>query len=94
MSVAFPCARQVKRNVQRTLAIELQKLSVQFRKQQKQHLNRLRQKDGGSTGGFPGFDDAGPSGSRPEEDFDAGFSEAQVSGGDISAVRGDRLRML
>ncbi len=31
---------QVKHNVQRTLALELQKLSITFRKQQKAHLNR------------------------------------------------------
>lgn len=67
----------MKRNVQRTLAIELQKLSVQFRKQQKQHLNRLRQRDGGGGGSFLP-EEAGPSGGAAGEDFDPGFTDVQV----------------
>ena len=42
-------ALQVKQNVQRTLAIELQKLSVQFRKQQKAYLNKLRKTSAASS---------------------------------------------
>ena len=75
------CVRlQVKRNVQRTLAIELQKLSVQFRKQQKQHLNRLRQRDGGGAGGGSFLlEEAGPRGrAGAEDEYDPGFTEVQV----------------
>ena len=67
----------MKRNVQRTLAIELQKLSVQFRKQQKQHLNRLRQRDGGGGGSSFLPEEAGPSGAAGD-DFDPGFTDVQV----------------
>jgi hypothetical protein len=65
---------QVKRNVQRTLATELQKLSVQFRKQQKQHLNQLRQQKEGVGGSWL---DTGPSGDAGDE-YDPGFSDIQV----------------
>lgn len=65
---------KVKRNMQRTLATELQKLSLQFRKQQKQHLNRLRQSKEGS-GSF--FDTGGPSDAGADE-FDPGFSDLQA----------------
>lgn len=65
---------QVRRNVQRTLATELQSLSVQFRKQQKQHLNQLRQQKEGVSGSWL---DAGPSGDAGDE-YDPGFSDMQV----------------
>jgi syntaxin 16 len=65
---------QVRRNVQRTLATELQNLSVQFRKQQKQHLNQLRQQKEGVSGSWL---DAGPSGDAGDE-YDPGFSDMQV----------------
>jgi hypothetical protein len=67
-------ALQVRRNVQRTLATELQNLSVQFRKQQKQHLNQLRQQKEGVSGSWL---DAGPSGD-PGDEYDPGFSDMQV----------------
>lgn len=75
-------ALQVKRNVQRTLAVELQRLSVQFRKQQKQYLNRIRSKDGGGGGG-PGGSSASlglleERGRQADEDYDPGFSDMQV----------------
>ena len=77
----IPCM-QVKLNVQRTLAIELQRLSVQFRKQQKAYLNRLRQKNGPSASGasFSVLDDtAGTSGREAlDPDYDPGFNEIQV----------------
>jgi syntaxin 16 len=38
--------RTIQDNVQRTLALELQKLSLDFRKQQKSYLMRLRERDG------------------------------------------------
>jgi syntaxin 16 len=67
--------------LQRTLAVELQRLSVQFRKQQKGYLNRLRKGDGGG-GGAGGSSlnllDEGGRG-RQEEEFDPGFSSMQAS---------------
>ncbi len=69
-------------NVQRTLAIELQRLSVQFRKQQKAYLNRLRQKIGPSASGasFSVLDEtAGTSGREAlDPEYDPGFNEIQV----------------
>jgi syntaxin 16 len=65
---------KVRRNVQRTLATELQNLSVQFRKQQKQHLNQLRQQKEGVSGSWL---DAGPSGD-PGDEYDPGFSDMQA----------------
>ena len=68
--------------MQRTLAIELQRLSVQFRKQQKAYLNRLRQKNGLSASGasFSVLDDtAGTSGREAlDPEYDPGFNEIQV----------------
>lgn len=71
---------QVKQNVQRTLAIELQKLSIQFRKQQKQFLKKLSQKDGVqlSSSSLSVLDDAGPSRGGDDE-YDPGFSDLQAS---------------
>ncbi|KAI7845731.1 hypothetical protein COHA_000647 [Chlorella ohadii] len=71
---------KVKRNVQRTLAVELQRLSIQFRKQQKAYLNRLRSKDGGGAGGGSSFDllGEGQQGRQQQEDFDPGFSDMQA----------------
>ena len=74
---------QVKLNVQRTLAIELQRLSVQFRKQQKAYLNRLRQKNGPSASGASfSVDDRGSNSTREalDPELDPGFSEIQVIG--------------
>lgn len=63
-------------NVQRTLAIELQKLSVQFRKQQKTYLTRLRKAEGGGPSGLSVLDGTGE---RPaDEEYDPGFSEIQA----------------
>lgn len=73
---------QVKLNVQRTLAIELQRLSVQFRKQQKAYLNRLRQKNGPSASGasFSVLDEQGSTSTQQalDPELDPGFSEIQV----------------
>jgi syntaxin 16 len=69
---------QVKHNVQRTLAIELQKLSVQFRKQQKSYLNKIRQQGAaGTSSNFWALDDE-RSGQKASEDYDPGFSDVQV----------------
>ena len=63
--------------MQRTLAVELQKLSIQFRKQQKAYLNRLRSKDGNGSGAAAlGLAEGGGRG-REEEDLDLGFSDLQ-----------------
>ena len=66
--------------MQRTLAIELQKLSVQFRKQQKQFLKKLSQKDGVvlSSSSLSVLDDNGPSSRGGDDDYDPGFSDLQV----------------
>ncbi|KAL4422633.1 hypothetical protein ABPG75_008830 [Micractinium tetrahymenae] len=70
---------KVKRNVQRTLAVELQRLSIQFRKQQKAYLNRLRSKDGGAGGGAGGSGlNLLDEGRRGEEEYDPGFSDMQA----------------
>ena len=69
---------QVKQNVQRTLAIELQKLSVAFRKQQKAYLNKLR-KSSAASSSFSLLEDVAPSGRGGEDEYDPGFSEIQVS---------------
>lgn len=70
---------QVKRNVQRTLATELQKLSVQFRKQQKQHLNRLRQnREGAGPGSWLDTGPSGAAGGDPGDEYDPGFTDIQV----------------
>lgn len=70
----------MKQNVQRTLAIELQKLSIQFRKQQKQFLKKVSQKDGVtlSSSSLSVLDDSGPSMRGGEDDYDPGFSDLQV----------------
>ena len=72
---------QVKQNVQRTLAIELQKLSIQFRKQQKQFLKKVSQKDGVtlSSSSLSVLDESGPSLRSGEDDYDPGFSDLQVA---------------
>ena len=74
------CARaQVKQNVQRTLAIELQKLSLAFRKQQKGYLTKLRQAaPAAGAGSFAVLDQAAPGGRTGDEDLDPGFSDMQA----------------
>ncbi|KAK9825959.1 hypothetical protein WJX74_001403 [Apatococcus lobatus] len=75
-SSATEADSKVMLNVQRTLAIELQKLSVQFRKQQKTYLTRLRKAEGGGPSGLSVLDGTGE---RPaDEEYDPGFSEIQV----------------
>lgn len=67
--------------LQRTLAVELQRLSIQFRKQQKAYLNRLRSKDGGGAGGGGSSFDLlgdGQQGRQQQDDYDPGFSDMQV----------------
>ena len=66
--------------MQRTLAIELQKLSMQFRKQQKQFLKKVSQKNGTtlSPSSLSVLDNDGPS-NRGEDEYDPGFSDLQVN---------------
>ena len=69
--------------LQRTLAVELQRLSIQFRKQQKAYLNRLRSKDGGGGGGGAsssgGLNLLDGQQQQQQEDYDPGFSDMQAS---------------
>lgn len=82
---------KVQKNVQRTLAVELQRLSIQFRKQQKQYLGRLRARDGGegpAAGALSflekGDDDLG---------FDPGFLQSQAQKADtLNALVDERDR--
>ncbi len=79
----------MKQNVQRTLAIELQKLSLAFRKQQKAYLTKLRAAapaPGG--GGFAVLDAAAPGGRAGDDDLDPGFSDMQARD---SSIRGEDL---
>jgi len=69
---------KVQRNMQRTLAIELQRLSLQFRKQQKQYLERLRARDGGADGAAAGALSLLEPGPRGEAMYDPGFSDLQA----------------
>ena len=71
---------QVRQNVQRTLAIELQKMSLAFRKQQKQFLKKVSQKNGTtlSPSSLSILDNNGPT-SRGDDEYDPGFSDLQVS---------------
>ena len=71
---------QVKQNVQRTLAIELQKLSMTFRKQQKAYLKKLHAADNAvsSSSSLAVLDDPGPSGRAVDEQYDPGFSDVQA----------------
>jgi len=69
----------VKQNVQRTLAIELQKLSLAFRKQQKAYLTKLRAAaPAPGSGGFAVLDEAAPGGRAGDDDLDPGFSDMQA----------------
>lgn len=70
---------KVRQNVQRVLALELQKLSLAFRKQQKTYLNRLRTKEG-AAGSFAALEASAAwrSGGGGDEDYDPGFSELQL----------------
>ena len=81
--------------LQRTLAVELQRLSIQFRKQQKAYLNRLRSKDGGGgaggggSGGLNLLEDG--SRGRQDDDYDPGFSDMQACwGGEQAGQRKSR----
>ena len=70
---------QVKQNVQHTLAADLQKLSVKFRKQQRGYLNKLRARDEPTrSAGSLAVLDEGPRQTAGDEDFDAGYNESQV----------------
>ena len=58
-----PVERKIHQNMQKTLAMELQKLSLDFRKQQKSYLMRLRERDGRNStaaNALGALDDGGP----------------------------------
>ena len=71
---------RVVKNVQRKLATELQRLSQEFRKMQKGYLQRLKQQQDRGPGGAGVDDIFGPglSGGGGDEDFDPGFTDAQM----------------
>jgi len=60
--------------------VELQRLSIQFRKQQKAYLNRLRSKDGGGGAGGSSLNLLDEGGRRGDDEYDPGFSDMQVGG--------------
>ncbi|KAJ7535656.1 hypothetical protein O6H91_12G041700 [Diphasiastrum complanatum] len=70
---------KLRKNVQRFLASDLQSLSMEFRKQQKLYLQKLRQQQDGSSGMDIGLNLNGhrPKGSD-DELFDPGFSDQQM----------------
>lgn len=86
--------QKVKQNVQRTLAVELQRLSLDFRKQQKDYLARLRTKGGGggsssnksssAAAALSLLDGSESKGGGDDAFFDPGFS-------DIQALQADSL---
>lgn len=72
---------QVRKNVQRACATDLQKLSIEFRKQQKDYLNKVKaQKEREQGGAIGGWDllSGGGSEEATEEDKDLGFSQSQL----------------
>lgn len=91
---AAPHAAASSPSLQRTLAVELQRLSIQFRKQQKGYLNRLRSKDGGAGAGGSSFDLLGEAqqGRQQQDDYDPGFSDMQVLSLCCASVRCLRWR--
>ena len=83
---------RVRQNVQRTLAVELQRLSVGFRRQQKLYLQRLRGRDTGAAaggGGALGALDEGGGGGAGDDAFDPGFSDLQSLRVDSASVLAD-----
>lgn len=66
----------VQSNMQKTLALELQKLSLDFRKQQKTYLVRLRERDGGDSVAASALD-LFESGNENDATYDPGLSELQ-----------------
>ena len=71
---------KVRQNVQRKLAMQLQNLSVEFRKMQKDYLQKLKQQQDRGPGAA-GMDSLGFStgiGADDEEDYDPGFSDLQL----------------
>lgn len=76
---------KVQMNLQKTLALDLQRLSLDFRKQQKGYLIKLRDRDGGNKAAANaiGLIDSGP---IDDATYDPGFSEQQALQVDSSAV--------
>jgi syntaxin 16 len=71
--------RRVVRNVQTKLATEAHRLSVVFRKTQKEYLQRLQQQEGRGPGGAGVDDIFANAGARAEhDDVDPGFSAQQM----------------
>jgi len=67
---------KLQQNLQKILALDLQKLSLEFRKQQKGYLLRLRDRDGGDSAAADAVDlmDSGPAN---DVTYDPGFDQMQ-----------------
>jgi len=79
--------KQMKKNVQQMLALQLQTLSTQFRRQQQDYLQKLRGKRSKSKRASSGVSSAGNESPIPgnrndfddsDIDFDTGFSQNQI----------------
>ncbi len=69
---------KVRQNVVRMMAAELQKQSVEFRKKQKDYLQKLKQLQDRGPGGDVFGDITGSSGGGGDADYDTGFTDIQV----------------
>jgi syntaxin 16 len=69
---------QVRTNVQRSLAMELSQLSMEFRKQQKAYLAKMKQTKEGVAMGVDPLDQQGQKWQWSDEEEDAGMSSGQV----------------
>ena len=83
---SFPPQLKVRRNLQKSLAFKIQRLSDTFRSQQKEYLNKLRaQKEGALGGGQFAFLEKkegvgeGEVMMVPDANSETGFSQAQVA---------------
>lgn len=78
--------RTIQNNLQKTLALELQKLSLEFRKQQKSYLVRLRERDGRNSAAASALGALDEEGGRGNDGTDSWLSEMQQMAVDNSAA--------
>ncbi len=69
---------KVRQNVVRMMAAELQKQSIEFRKKQKDYLQKLKQLQDRGPGGDVFGDITGSGGGAGGDDYDPGFNDIQV----------------
>lgn len=69
---------KVRTNVQRSLAMELSQLSMEFRKQQKAYLAKMKQTKEGVAMGVDPLDQQGQKWQWSDEEEDAGMSSGQI----------------